>query len=126
MIAYPYSQHRLAPAWADRKARALAAVAVTALTLAIWRRSPIAWSELDGLALEVVFPAALAFVLAFAPPPQVLANRIAKDLLVCWTALAALAGHIPLMLVAVPALLALAVAVSFTPLASMWHKGEPS
>ena len=51
---------------------------VTTLTLA--GRSPIRLAEIDDVGLRVLFPAALAFVLAFAPAPGTRVGRIACDL----------------------------------------------
>jgi len=94
--------------------------------LALWTRAPWSLADLDTIALEVVLPGALAFVLAFAPPPLVLGNRIAKDLVTVWTILAVFAGdRMVLMLVALPAVLAVSIALGHTRLGRSWWGGEP-
>jgi hypothetical protein len=108
--AYPYALKPLQPVWDDRKARVLGALIVAGTLLACALHWPRALKEIDALALLVLLPGALAFVLAFAPRPATRGNRIAKDLVVCWMALGVFAGTwLPLMIVAVPVLLALAV-----------------
>ena len=123
---YPYRLAPLVPAWGNGKSQALAAFACAAVALALWMRAPWPLADVDTIALHVVLPGALAFVLAFAPAPLVLANRIAKDLVTVWTTLAVFAGdRIVLMLVAVPAVLALAIALGHTRLGRSWWGGEP-
>ncbi len=113
--AYPYALKPLRPVWADRKARVLGALIAASTMLAVMLHWPRTLQDIDALALTVAFPGALAFVLAFAPRPATRGNRIAKDLVVCWTALGAFAGALlPLMIVAVPVLLALAVFLART------------
>jgi hypothetical protein len=122
---YPYASKPLQPVWHDRKARALGAWAVACTMLALALQWPPMLAEVDKLALQVVMPGALAFVLAFAPPPATRANRIAKDLVVCWTALGSFAGSLlPWMIVMVPVLLATAVFIARTDVARrFWGEG---
>jgi hypothetical protein len=123
---YPYRLAPLVPRWSNGKSRALAALVCAAVAIALWMRAPWSLVDVDALALEVVLPGALAFVLAFAPPPLVLVNRIAKDLVTVWTALAVFAGdRIVWMLVALPAVLAVAVALGRTRWGRSWCGGEP-
>ena len=108
--AYPYAPTPLRPVWHDRKAQGLGGFAVACTMTALAMRWPFALSDVDAIALMVLFPGALAFVLAFAPRPATRANRIAKDLVVCWTALGVFAGaYLPLMIATVPVWLAVAV-----------------
>ena len=124
--AYPYRLDPLAPTFGNRRSQAIAAAVCGAVALALWLRGPWTLSDADTIALEVILPGALAFVLAFAPSPATLANRIAKDLVVVWTAFAVFAGDgIVLMLVAVPAVLALAVALARTRVAGSWWGAPP-
>src|SRR5262245_63148634 len=88
-------------------------------------RAPWSLADVDTIALQVVLPGSLAFVLAFAPSPRVLANRIAKDLVTVWTTLAVFAGdRIVLMLVAIPAVLAVSIALGHPRLGRSWWGGE--
>jgi hypothetical protein len=118
---YPYSLKPLHPVWHDRKARALGGLAVAGTALAIGLHWPASLVDIDKLALLVLLPGALAFVLAFAPCPATRANRIAKDIVVAWTALGAFAGSLlPLMIVTVPVLLAAAVFIARTEVSRRW------
>lgn len=108
--AYPYAPTPLRPVWHDRKAQALGVFAVLCTAVGLAARWPFALADADTLALLVLFPGALAFVLAFAPRPATRANRIAKDLVTVWTALGVFSGALlPLMIVTVPVWLAVAV-----------------
>jgi hypothetical protein len=123
---YPYRLAPLVPAWSSGKSQALAALACAAVVVALWTRAPLSLADVDTIALEVVLPGALAFVLAFAPTPLVLGNRIVKDLVTVWTTLAVFAGdRMVLMLVALPAVLALSIALGHTRLGRSWWGGEP-
>ena len=122
---YPYRLAPLVPAWSDGKSQTLAALACAAVVLALWMRAPWSLADVDTIALQVVLPGSLAFVLAFAPSPRVLANRIAKDLVTVWTTLAVFAGdRIVLMLVAIPAVLAVSIALGHPRLGRSWWGSE--
>jgi len=119
--AYPYTNTPLTPAWRDHKAQALGATAAVAAAVALWLKLPIAPADLDHIALTIVLPGALAFVLALAPRPATRANRIAKDLVTFATALAVFSGNLLALSIAlVPVLLAFAVGIGATPLGAMW------
>jgi hypothetical protein len=110
------------PVWVDRKAQIIAGLAVVFTAAALVMRWPYSLADIDTIALMIVFPGALSFVLAFAPPPVTRANRIAKDLVCCWTALGAFAGSLlPLMIATVPVWLAVAVfAAKVDALRGLW------
>lgn len=107
---YPYGTTPLRPQWTDRWAQvlSLAIIACTISSLAIHARN---W-PIERLALMIIFPALLGITLAFAPDPPALISRLAKRLTVAGCAIGTFAGPwlAPLIL-AVPALLALSVAI---------------
>jgi hypothetical protein len=110
LSAYPYGSRPLVPAWGDGKSRVLAACAILAATAATAARWPLALAGVDDWALRILFPALLAFVLAFAPPPRTRVSRIARDLTVAGLAAAVFAGpFIPVMIACFPVVLAIAV-----------------
>jgi len=112
--AYPLSSAALRPSWASRRSRALAAFAVLACLAALALRAPIRLAEIDDIALRVLFPAALAFVLAFAPAPGTRVGRIARDLTVLGLALAMFGGdRVPVMLACYPLVLMASVAIDW-------------
>ena len=121
---YPYSNTPLVPQWRSRRARALAITVVGAALVASVIRMPLSLASVDDLALTVVLPTVFGVVLAFAPPPSTGANAIARDLIVIGTALAVFAGdHVPLMIIAVPAVLAVSVMLAATSLGRSWWDG---
>jgi hypothetical protein len=122
---YPYSLAPMRPVWRDRKAQAFGAAILAAMALSLALRWPIRLADMDAVALLVMLPGMLAFVLAFAPRPATLGNRIAKDLVTAWTALAMFSGDLVLMLVAVPGILALAVLLSWTARAAHLWGADP-
>jgi hypothetical protein len=69
-------------------------------------RAPIEHREIDDVALRILFPAGLAFVLAFAPTPGTAVGRIARVLTVLALVAAMFAGdRVPLMLACFPLVL---------------------
>jgi hypothetical protein len=71
---------------------------------------------IDRVALLIVLPALLGITLAFAPDPPALVSRLAKRLTVAGCAVGTFAGPwLAPMILAVPALLALSVAIG-----SLW------
>jgi hypothetical protein len=105
-LAYPLPATALRPQWRERHAQALAAVAILAGVAALLLRAPIALGELDDVALRILFPAGLAFVLAFAPTPGTAVGRIARVLTVLALVAAMFAGDwVPLMLACFPLVL---------------------
>jgi hypothetical protein len=103
----------------------LAAFAVLTTASALWLRGPLELAALDDVVLRILFPGGLAFILAFAPRPATRSNRIAKDLVVVWLALAVFAGdRVPLMIVAVTGLLAVSVVLASTRFGrALWGEG---
>src|SRR4029079_9019648 len=101
--AYPLPATALRPQWRNRHSQALAALSVAACLAALAIKAPIRLAEVDDLALRVLLPAGLAFVLAFAPGPGTGVGRIARDLTVLGLAAAMFAGdRAPLMLACYP------------------------
>jgi hypothetical protein len=110
LSAYPYGSAPLVPTWADGKSQVLAGCAVLGAAIATASRWPIALDTIDDWALRVLFPAMLAFVLAFAPRPRTRVGRIGRDLTVAALLAAIFAGRfVPVMIVCFPLLLATAV-----------------
>jgi hypothetical protein len=110
LAAYPYGSAPLVPTWGNGKSQILAGCAVLAAVAATVTRWPIALGGVDDWALRVLFPAMLAFVLAFAPRPRTRVARIARDLTVAALLAAIFAGQfVPVMIVCFPLLLAAAV-----------------
>ena len=81
-LAYPLPATALRPQWRDRRSQALAGLAVVACLAALALRAPIPLSAIDDVALRILLPAGLAFVLAFAPTPGTTVGRIARGLTV--------------------------------------------
>jgi hypothetical protein len=107
---YPYGSTPLQPQWRDRWARILSllVLACTGLSLALHRG---VW-PIERVALMIALPAALGITLAFAPDPPALISRLAKRMTVAGCAIGTLSGPwLALMILAVPMLLALAVAI---------------
>ena len=74
--------------------------------LALVLRSPVTLADIDDVTLRILFPAALAFVLAFAPAPGTSVGRIARELTVLGLCLAVFAGNLlPVMLACYPLVL---------------------
>jgi hypothetical protein len=102
----------LVPSWGDRHSRRLAGLAVAAALLAVCLRLPIRPDMLDDVTLRIVFPAMLAFVLAFAPRPSTRVGRIAGDLTVLGLCTSLFAGnYVPVLLALYPLLLVAALAI---------------
>ncbi|HTV69549.1 MAG TPA: hypothetical protein VMF90_13525 [Rhizobiaceae bacterium] len=114
LASYPLRDGALQPAWRNRRSQILAAAAVAAAVLAIVLRSPFALSEIDDVTLRIVFPTALAFVLAFAPTPGTRVGRTARDLTVLGLCLAVFAGDLlPVMLASYPLVLMISVLIDW-------------
>jgi hypothetical protein len=114
--AYPYGSGPLVPAWRDARSQLLAGCAVLAAAVATVSRWPIALAVVDDWALRVLFPAMLAFVLAFAPRPRTRVGRIARGLTVAALVAAIFAGRfVPVLIVCFPVLLAVSVVAGDTP-----------
>lgn len=109
-LAYPLSANALRAQWRNRQSQALAAVAVVACLAALALRAPISLGEIDDIALRVLLPAGLAFVLAFAPTPGTRVGRIARVLTVLGLAGATFAGdRVPLLIACFPLVLVASV-----------------
>ena len=107
---YPFSSRALRPAWASRRSRTFAGLAVVAALAAIAAQWPIRLVDIDSVTLRVILPATLAFVLAFAPRPASRVGRIARELTVLGLCAGMFAGdRLPLMLGCYPLLLMTAV-----------------
>jgi hypothetical protein len=114
--SYPYGSKPLVPAWHDARSQLLAGCAVLAAAAATVGRWPIVLAAVDDWALRVLFPAMLAFVLAFAPRPRTRVGRIAHGLTVAALIVAIFAGRfVPVMIVCFPVLLAASVLAGDTP-----------
>jgi hypothetical protein len=110
--SYPLPSAALRPSWANRRSQAFAAIVVAACLAAIAARVPIRLDEADDVALRILLPAGLAFVLAFSPIPGTLVGRIARELTVLGLAASMFAGnHVPIMLVCFPLILMASVIV---------------
>jgi hypothetical protein len=84
----------------------LAATSIGMAVLALVLRSPVTLADIDDVTLRILFPAALAFVLAFAPAPGTSVGRIARELTVLGLCLAVFAGNLlPVMLACYPLVL---------------------
>ena len=108
--SYSYDDWPLVPQWRQTHGLPLGLFVMACCLAALVTQRESA--SLDVLALQVVFPALLAFVLAFAPRPRERTSALIKDLFVVATALACFAGDLqPLLMVLAPFLLGLGVAL---------------
>jgi hypothetical protein len=109
--AYPYGSAPLVPVWQDRKSQCLGALAILSAFAALYLASPLTLSMIDEYVLRILFPAGLAFVLAFTPEAVTRVGRIAKVLTVFGLCASLFAGpYIVVMLGAYPLVLLTAVA----------------
>ncbi|TCR70283.1 hypothetical protein [Bosea sp. BK604] len=109
---YPYGSAPLLPQWRDRWAQGLALLTAACMSLSLLTHGPV-W-PVERIALLVVLPALLGVTLAFAPDPPAFVSRLAKRLTVVGCAAGTLAGPwLAPMIMAVPALLALSVAIGW-------------
>jgi hypothetical protein len=109
--AYPYGSAPLVPVWQDRKSQCLGALAILSALAATYLANPLTLSMLDEYVLRILFPAGLAFVLAFTPEAVTRVGRIAKVLTVLGLCASLFAGpYIVAMLGAYPLVLLTAVA----------------
>jgi len=107
---YPYGSKPLRPQWGDRWAQCLCLLVLACTGISMLVHLSI-W-PVERVALMVVLPALLGITLAFAPDPPALISRLAKRLTVAGCAVGTLSGPwLAPMILAVPALLALSVAV---------------
>jgi len=113
-LAYPLPSTALQPSLSNRRSQLLAFLAITACLIALRLESPIELAEVDDIALRILFPAGLAFVLAFAPAPATAVGRTARDLTVLGLAASMFAGdRVPVMLACFPLLLMASVAIDW-------------
>lgn len=108
--AYPMAVAPMRPRWASRSAQLLAVCPVLMAVLAAASRLPITVGEMDEVALRIGLPAALGFVLAFAPEPATRVGRIARVLTVLGLSVSVFAGDWqPLLLACYPLVLMVSV-----------------
>ena len=89
-------------------------------------RWPIKVATADDIALRILVPAILGFVLAFAPPPGTRVGRIAKDLTVLGLALSIFCGDtVPLMIALYPLVLAASVAIGESRFGGLFWSAKP-
>lgn len=113
-LAYPLPSTALRPSWGNRRSQILALLAVAACLSALGLRAPLRLAEIDDIALRVLLPAGLAFVLAFAPMPATVVGRTARDLTVLGLAASMFAGdRVPVMLACYPLVLMVCVALDW-------------
>lgn len=111
---YPLPSDALRPQWSNCRARLLAAVAVLSALLAVAIRMPLDLADLDDVTLRIFLPAALAFVLAFAPTPATRVGRIARGLTVLGLCAGVFAGdYLLVMLACYPLVLMVSVAIDW-------------
>jgi hypothetical protein len=111
---YPLGSTALRPAWSNRRAQMFAAIPVASAIAAMMLRLPLPLRDVDDVVLRILFPASLAFVLAFAPMPSTQVGRLARDLTVLGLSAAVWAGdRLPLWLACYPLLLVAAVLIGW-------------
>jgi hypothetical protein len=109
--AYPYGSAPLVPVWRNRKAQALGALAILSAFAALYLAHPLTFSMIDEYVLRILFPAGLAFVLAFTPEAVTRVGKIAKVLTIFGLCASLFSGpYIVAMLGAYPLILLTAVA----------------
>jgi hypothetical protein len=109
--AYPYGSAPLVPVWQNRTSQCLGALAILSAVAALYLASPFSLSMIDEYVLRILFPAGLAFVLAFTPEAVTRVGRIAKVLTVIGLCAALFSGpYTVAMLGAYPLVLLTAVA----------------
>ncbi len=107
---YPYGSRPLVAIWGNRWAQGLA-LAIAACAAGAIALHAGDW-PIHRLALLVVLPALLGITLAFAPDPPSRVSLLAKRLVTAGCAIGTLSGvWLAPMILAVPALLALAVGI---------------
>ena len=112
--AYPLPSAALRPSWGNRRSQILALSAVAAGLVALGLAVPIELAEIDDIALRILLPGGLAFVLAFAPMPATAVGRTARDLTVLGLAASMFAGdRVPLMLACYPLVLMVSVGLDW-------------
>jgi hypothetical protein len=112
--SYPLPSAALRPSWANRRSQAFAAIAVAACLAAIAARMPIRLAEIDDVALRIILPAGLAFVLALSPIPGTAVGRIARELTVLGLAASMFAGnYVPIMVACYPLILMASVVIAW-------------
>lgn len=109
-LHYPYGSKPLRPQWRDGWAQGLSVLVLVSAGISVLVYLTI-W-PIERMALMIVLPALLGITLAFAPDPPALTSRLAKRLTVVGCAVGTLSGQwLAPMILAVPALLALSVAI---------------
>jgi len=110
---YPLPSVPLRPSWTHRRSQLLAAMTIAACLVGVVGRMPVILADVDNIALRILLPGALGFVLAFAPVPGTPVGRIARELTVLGLCASMFAGNFaPVMLACYPLLLAAAVIVA--------------
>ena len=123
--SYPLPSSALRPGWTNRRSQVFAAIVVAACVVALGTRMPLRLAELDDVALRILLPAGLAFVLAFAPPPGTFVGRIARDLTVLGLGASMFAGdYVPVMLACYPMVLMASVVIDWVRQASVAGSGR--
>ena len=98
------------PQWREQWARILSLLVLACAGFSLTLHCG-AW-PIERITLMIVLPAALGITLAFAPDPPASISRLAKRMTVAGCAIGTLSGPwLAPMILAVPALLALAVAI---------------
>jgi hypothetical protein len=115
--SYPYSAERLVPQWTSRKSMAFVISAAICALFALILREQLTLAMLDQIVLEILFPSALAIVLALAPSPAIRLGEIAKDLTVVSVMLSVFGGSLaPVLIACFPLVLAAAALINRTSL----------
>lgn len=124
--SYPLPSARLLPSWTNRRSQAFAAAVVGTCLIAIVARTPFGLAEVDDLAVRILLPAGLAFVLAFSPVPGTSVGRIARELTVLGLCASMFAGDlVPVLLACYPLILMASVVVAWVRKASQARSVDP-
>jgi hypothetical protein len=114
---YPYGLSPLRPQFGDRWSQIIAGSNLISMGISLFVHATV-WPA-NRLALLVVLPGLLGITLAFAPDPPVLVSCLAKRMTAAGCAVGTFAGSLLApMILAVPAMLALAVAIGW------WMEGR--
>jgi hypothetical protein len=111
-LAYPLPSTRLQPSWSSRRSQILAFLAILSCLIALALDASLQLDQIDDVALRILLPGGLAFMLAFAPTPATAVGRTARDLTVFCLAASMFAGErMPVMLACYPLVLMASVAL---------------